>query len=50
MTVFAQPTRFLWVWLREAIYRYNCGRRFGHFRAYDEFGFHQCSRCGCPMP
>jgi hypothetical protein len=33
-----------------ALRRARCGRRFGHFPAYDALGIYQsCARCGTPM-
>ena len=46
---FYQPARGLGVWLRGALRRYNCGRRFGHFMVSDSFGYPSCSRCGSPL-
>lgn len=43
------PTRSLWIWWRGAWRRYRCGRRFGHSRAEDSFGYGACARCGTPL-
>ena len=49
MVGLCQPSRFFQAWLREALRRYNCGRRFGHFPAGDSFGYPACARCGAYM-
>ena len=41
------PSRFLWLWAREAWYRRSCGRRFGHFT--DGNLYTSCTRCGTPL-
>lgn len=44
------PTRYAWLRLRGAARRRYCGRRFGHFPAYDSVGIYQsCARCGTPV-
>lgn len=43
------PSRSLWIRIRAALHRVNCGRRFGHFPVEDSFGYPVCSRCGCPL-
>jgi len=49
-TTFYPPSRGLWVWLRGAVRRVRCGRRFGHFPVGGWDGNARCGRCGTPLP
>lgn len=51
MVTLYQPARFFHTWIRGALRRYNCGRRFGHFPVPDTFGpqYLTCARCECPL-
>lgn len=45
------PSRYAYFRLKGAARRWNCGRRFGHFPAYDPAGIcKSCARCGTPLP
>ena len=46
---FYNPSRGLLVWAMGAVRRWNCGRRFGHFRTEDWGGYGACSRCHTPL-
>ena len=44
------PSRYLAIRLANAWKRRRCGRRFGHFPAYDSLGIYKsCARCSTPL-
>lgn len=39
-------SKYAWIRMRGAWYRYRCGRRFGHFPIH---GQHLCARCDATL-